>query len=136
PFLRIRFPPYRAGNDDRTISNALGYLDKNHHPAGSTRPAGPGADTPLVTTHGHRQGGFHGELATVDYASPPVPRPGSPCGEPVEGGGLLPTAADPDGRSTAGRPVRLSRARCPVHPAATRSRAAARHLPAADPDGR
>src|SRR5690606_31845610 len=67
-------PPYRAGNDDRTISNALGYLDKNHHPAGSTRPAGPGADTPLVTTHGHRQGGFHGELATVDYASPPVPR--------------------------------------------------------------
>ncbi|MFD4977656.1 hypothetical protein, partial [Streptomyces sp. NPDC058424] len=34
-----------------------------------------GADTPLEITHGHRQAGFHGELVTVEYESPPVPRP-------------------------------------------------------------
>lgn len=35
-------------------------------PACSTRPAGPGADTPLGITHGHQQAGPHGELATVE----------------------------------------------------------------------
>ncbi|MFG2525130.1 hypothetical protein [Streptomyces sp. NPDC048527] len=54
------------------VADALGHHDKT-----TTRllseTGGTGADTPLEITHGHQQAGFQGELATVEYESPPVP---------------------------------------------------------------
>ncbi|MEU9117791.1 hypothetical protein AB0D04_40210 [Streptomyces sp. NPDC048483] len=76
-----RLPPAAPPSDSNSwrcpppSSQTLSATTTRPPPASSTRPAEPGADTPLEITHGHQRVGFREELATVEYEGPPVPCP-------------------------------------------------------------